>query len=39
MLCMKYKDKKLLFLDSPSDRKALDNILKNILDDKEYILS
>ena len=34
MLCMKYKDKKIIILDSPSDRKALDNILKNILDDK-----
>ena len=34
MLRMKYKDKKIIILDSPSDRKALDNILKNILDDK-----
>ena len=34
VLHMKYKDKKIIILDSPSDRKALDNILKNILDDK-----
>ena len=33
-LCIKYKDKKIIILDSPSDRKALDNILKNVLDNE-----
>ena len=34
VLHMKYKDKKIIILDSPSDRKALDNILKNVLDNE-----